>query len=189
MTCAHPFGSARKLTTAHGIATDPAPLLRATYELLALADRIRTHVPTPMRLWPANGASCFWLNPAARRLAGRAQPALRPPPSNRPLIRLHQGQLPPLIVTAGDDVHPRPSVDVRTQRDRNNPGQPPRPQHGHLREGHSRRRVHIETSTTPLECRQPSSRGADYRPVTAEPSDKPVTNGLWPDRHHRRSGP
>jgi hypothetical protein len=47
MTYAHLAEAAGKLTTAQGNIDDPAPLLRAMYELLALADRIRTHVPTP----------------------------------------------------------------------------------------------------------------------------------------------
>jgi hypothetical protein len=48
MTYAHLAEAVGKLTTAQGNIDDPAPLLRATHELLALADRIRIHVPTPI---------------------------------------------------------------------------------------------------------------------------------------------
>ena len=48
MTYAHLAEAVGKLTTAQGNIDDPSPLLRATHELLALADRIRTHLPTPM---------------------------------------------------------------------------------------------------------------------------------------------
>jgi hypothetical protein len=41
-------GSPRRAGRSRGNIDDQAPLLRATYELLALADCIRMHVPTPL---------------------------------------------------------------------------------------------------------------------------------------------
>jgi hypothetical protein len=48
MTYAHLAEASGNLTAALANTDDPAPLLRATYEMLAIAGRIRIHVPTPM---------------------------------------------------------------------------------------------------------------------------------------------